>query len=301
MMQNKIQLVVLLAGILSKASCDPYRFVLIKEPKTWAEAQSYCREKHTDLATVQSDEDRAKLKEVADAVSFRSFAWTGFYKVFWRWSHQNTVISYEKWAFQEPDLSKTNEAYDNTLQDKFRYFEWDMNWHAAQKYCRSNHVDLATVTDDTENTHLAYVIEREYDWNAWIGLSKKQGLCQWQWSDQTSVSSSVKWESGQPDNINGTEECATADTDGQMADDTCSTRLPFYCRENTKIQRVRFAVKSDGSLDESTVMEAIEKKMKQILSDQGVEITSSITWIVQPDRMIFQQQETQENTQETHE
>uniref|UniRef100_A0A673KJ21 C-type lectin domain-containing protein n=1 Tax=Sinocyclocheilus rhinocerous TaxID=307959 RepID=A0A673KJ21_9TELE len=116
------------AGILSKASCDPYRFVLIKEPKTWAEAQSYCREKHTDLATVQSDEDRAKLKEVADAVSFRSF----------------------------------------------------------------------------------------YDWNAWIGLSKKQGLCQWQWSDQTSVSSSVKWESGQPDNINGTEECATADTDGQM-------------------------------------------------------------------------------------
>uniref|UniRef100_A0A671KZY6 C-type lectin domain-containing protein n=1 Tax=Sinocyclocheilus anshuiensis TaxID=1608454 RepID=A0A671KZY6_9TELE len=98
------------SGILSKASCDPCRFVLIGEPKTWAEAQSYCREKHTDLATVQSDEDRAKLKEAANAVSFRSVAWIGFYKVFWLWSHQNTTISYAKWEFWEPDLLKTHEA-----------------------------------------------------------------------------------------------------------------------------------------------------------------------------------------------
>uniref|UniRef100_A0A672P8C8 C-type lectin domain-containing protein n=1 Tax=Sinocyclocheilus grahami TaxID=75366 RepID=A0A672P8C8_SINGR len=96
-------------------SCSPvwnndYRFVLIKEPKTWAKAQSYCREKYTDLVTVQSDEDRAKLKEAADAVSFTSVAWIGFYKDPWRWSHQNTEISYEKWGFQEPHLPNTNEA-----------------------------------------------------------------------------------------------------------------------------------------------------------------------------------------------
>uniref|UniRef100_A0A672PA45 C-type lectin domain-containing protein n=1 Tax=Sinocyclocheilus grahami TaxID=75366 RepID=A0A672PA45_SINGR len=148
----------------------------------------------------------------------------------------------------------------NILQYKFRYFEWNMNWHGAQRYCRSSYVDLATVTDDTENTYLANVIIRQYDNEGWIGLSKNLGL--WQWSDQTSVSSSVQWDSGQPDNMNSTEDCVSADTDGQMADDTCSTRLPFYCRENTKIQRVRFAVKSDGSLDESTVMEAIEKKVR---------------------------------------
>uniref|UniRef100_A0A672PA51 C-type lectin domain-containing protein n=1 Tax=Sinocyclocheilus grahami TaxID=75366 RepID=A0A672PA51_SINGR len=92
------------------ASCDPYRFVLIEEPKTWAEAQSYCREKYTDLVTVQSDADRAKLKEAVDAVSFTSVAWIGFYKVFWLWSHQNTVISYAKWGNQEPNLLKTHEA-----------------------------------------------------------------------------------------------------------------------------------------------------------------------------------------------
>uniref|UniRef100_A0A671PWW1 C-type lectin domain-containing protein n=1 Tax=Sinocyclocheilus anshuiensis TaxID=1608454 RepID=A0A671PWW1_9TELE len=101
-----------LTGILSKALCVPYRFVLIKEPKTWPAAQSHCKEKHIDLATVQSDEDRAKLKEAANAVNFQSFAWIGFYNgvLTWRWSYKNTVISYTKWETGEPDTYRTHEA-----------------------------------------------------------------------------------------------------------------------------------------------------------------------------------------------
>uniref|UniRef100_A0A9J7ZP41 C-type lectin domain-containing protein n=1 Tax=Cyprinus carpio carpio TaxID=630221 RepID=A0A9J7ZP41_CYPCA len=296
MIQNKIQLVVFLAGILSKASCDLYRIVLIEDPKTWTEAQSYCREKYTDLAMVQSDEDRAKLKEAANAVNFQSVAWIGFYRFIWGWSYQNTPISYEKWKPLEPDLSNTNEACgfvnqlgkwadrlcteldyffcqidrQDTLQDKFKYIDMVMNWHDAQIYCRTHYVDLATITDDTENTFLANILFNMGRYNTWIGLYKNQL---------------------------GNEDCVTASTEVLMADDSCLTPLPFYCRENRKIQRVRFTVKSDGDLDESSVMEAIEKKMKQILSDQDMEITSSIKWGVQPDGKIFQQQKTQENTE----
>uniref|UniRef100_A0A672PER6 C-type lectin domain-containing protein n=1 Tax=Sinocyclocheilus grahami TaxID=75366 RepID=A0A672PER6_SINGR len=62
------------------------------------------------------------------------------------------------------------------------------------------------------------------DYQAWIGLSKNMWL--WQWSDNTSVSwSSVKWESGQPNNVNASEECVRAGTEGLIADDTCSTPL----------------------------------------------------------------------------
>ncbi len=144
-----------------------------------------------------------------------------------------------------------------TLQDKFKYIETRMNWHDARMYCRTHHVDLATITDDTENAFLAQVLFGKGHKDAWIGLYKVP----WLWSDNTSVSwSSVKWASGQPDIVNG-NECARADTEGLTAADTCLTTLPFYCRENRKIQRVRFTVKSDGHLDESTVMEAIEKKV----------------------------------------
>uniref|UniRef100_A0A8C2DWV3 C-type lectin domain-containing protein n=1 Tax=Cyprinus carpio TaxID=7962 RepID=A0A8C2DWV3_CYPCA len=98
------------AGILSKASCDLYRIILIEDPKTWTEAQSYCREKYMDLAMVQSDEDRAKLKEAANAVNFQSVAWIGFYRDVGGWSYKNTPISYAMWESWEPDLPKTNEA-----------------------------------------------------------------------------------------------------------------------------------------------------------------------------------------------
>uniref|UniRef100_A0A672LKX4 C-type lectin domain-containing protein n=1 Tax=Sinocyclocheilus grahami TaxID=75366 RepID=A0A672LKX4_SINGR len=98
------------AGILSKASCDLYRIVLIEEPKTWPEAQSYCREEHVDLATVQSAEDRAKLKVAANAVNFQSVAWIGLHIVVWRWSYQLTPISYSMWDSSQPDLYHTIEA-----------------------------------------------------------------------------------------------------------------------------------------------------------------------------------------------
>uniref|UniRef100_A0A673HNC3 C-type lectin domain-containing protein n=1 Tax=Sinocyclocheilus rhinocerous TaxID=307959 RepID=A0A673HNC3_9TELE len=98
------------AAILSKASCDPYRFVLMKKPKTWAEAQSYCRETYMDLTMVQSDEDRANLKEAADAVNFTSVTWIGFYSDPWRWLFQDMAISYANWDYKEPDLPNTNES-----------------------------------------------------------------------------------------------------------------------------------------------------------------------------------------------
>uniref|UniRef100_A0A9J8BHR1 C-type lectin domain-containing protein n=2 Tax=Cyprinus carpio carpio TaxID=630221 RepID=A0A9J8BHR1_CYPCA len=328
MIQNKIQLIFFLAGILSKASCDLDRIVLIKEPKTWIKAKSYCREKYMDLATVQSDEDRAKLKEAADAVNFKSVAWIGFYRDTWRWSYQNMSVSYEMWDSSDPNMLDTEEACvvlveqtsrwrdrdctnkygficqtdtQDTLQNKFKYIAMKMSWHDAQIHCRTHYADLAAITDDTENTFLTNILSNMSLIDAWIGLHKNPWIpwIPWLWSDNSSVSwSSMKWGSGQPD-LNGIKDCVTASTEGLMANDSCSTLLPFYCREHRRIQRVRFTVKSDGDLDESAVMEAIEKKMKEILSDQDMEITSSIKWSVQPDGKIFQQQKTQENTQET--
>ncbi|XDV19533.1 hypothetical protein PO909_024989, partial [Leuciscus waleckii] len=274
------------AGILSKTWCDPYRFVLVEELKTWLESQSYCREKHLDLATVQSDGDREKLKKAADAVNFGSFAWIGFYNgvLTWRWSYQNKVINYEKWESREPDSSRTAEAcvflYANgnwgdttclieqtffcqtdksKIADKFKYIQANMTWRDAQLYCRTNYIDLATVKDDSENKALAVIITEHNTVGAWIGLSKNL----WLWSDQTEVSwSSVRWETGQPDNTDGSEECVCAGTEGQMADVSCSTPRFFYCRtpEVREIKLVRVAVKSAGYLNESAVMAAIETK-----------------------------------------
>uniref|UniRef100_A0A672P8D7 C-type lectin domain-containing protein n=1 Tax=Sinocyclocheilus grahami TaxID=75366 RepID=A0A672P8D7_SINGR len=116
---------------------------------------------------------------------------------------------------------------DGQIEDKFKYIQMSMKWREAQLYCRTLYTDLATITDDTENTALAAIISENSVQEAWIGLSKNM----WLWSDQTSVSwSSMTWQSGQPDNVNGNEECACAGTEGQMADDACMTSRAFYCK-----------------------------------------------------------------------
>uniref|UniRef100_A0A672P8A9 C-type lectin domain-containing protein n=1 Tax=Sinocyclocheilus grahami TaxID=75366 RepID=A0A672P8A9_SINGR len=121
----------------------------------------------------------------------------------------------------------------DTLQDKFKYIETSMTWTNAQLYCRTDYLDLAVITNDTENTFLAKILSDKGHNDSWIGLYK----IPWLWSDKRSVSwSSVKWEFGQPDNVKGNENCARANNEGLMADDTCSTRLLFYCRENRKIK-----------------------------------------------------------------
>ncbi|XP_042600181.1 C-type mannose receptor 2-like [Cyprinus carpio] len=224
---------------------------------------------------VQSDEDRAKLKEAANTVNFQSVAWIGFYRDTWRWSYQNTPISYVKWDLSQPDIPDTNEACgvvnkkglwsdrnctvqdyffcqtdtQDTLQDKFLQVELSMNWHDAQIHCRTQYADLAAITDDTENTFLTNILSVKGQNDAWFGLYKIPLL----WSDNSSVSlSSVKWGSGQPDNVNGNEDCVKISTEGLMADDSCSTPLPFYCRENTaceihsQIRRRSGRICSDG-------------------------------------------------------
>ncbi len=149
-----------LTGILSKTSGVPYRFVLIEEPKTWTEAQSFCRENHMDLATVQSDEDRAKLKEAANAVTFTSFAWIGFYNgvLTWRWSYKNTVISYTKWDSSQPDTFRTEEACAfidgnqrwgdlNCLQEKYFVCQTGKNLYNTYKLMSWHFLSGFTLTE----------------------------------------------------------------------------------------------------------------------------------------------------------
>ncbi|XP_043101220.1 macrophage mannose receptor 1-like [Puntigrus tetrazona] len=298
MMQNKIQLVVFLAGIVSKASGEPYRFVLIQDPKTWTEAQSYCREIYVDLATVQSDEDRAKLKEAANDENFQSFAWIAHGHQLHEVGvlgaglvqHKRACVTVNKFGKWGDDYCNSPKYFfcltdkQDKLQDKFQYNEKSMSWNDAQAFCRTHERDLATITNDAENTFLAKVIWGKGDWNAWVGLHKN--LSQWYWSDAAGVTgSSVEWVKRV--STSAVKGCARADTDGLMADDNCSLPLPFYCRENTKIQRLRVTVKSDGHLDESAVREAIDTKMKQIFLEDDI---YSMTWSVQPNGKIFQQQ-----------
>ncbi|KAG7234326.1 hypothetical protein INR49_005076 [Caranx melampygus] len=55
----------LLMGQCSLSTCHRYEYHFINERMTWEEAQSYCREKYTDLAKVYDMTDMKRLKNSA--------------------------------------------------------------------------------------------------------------------------------------------------------------------------------------------------------------------------------------------
>ena len=80
--------------------------------KSWLDAQKHCREKYTDLATVDNTEDMDRLMHMTSG-SYDGFAWIGMYDDLfrsWRWSLEDEVIEgageYRNW----------DSAQDNTGQ-----------------------------------------------------------------------------------------------------------------------------------------------------------------------------------------
>ena len=80
--------------------------ILINEPKTWEEAQRYCRENYTDLATVYDMNDTQRLSESVNTDK----AWIGLYSVpgkdnrVWHWSQPGVEVTWKEfWAVSQPN------------------------------------------------------------------------------------------------------------------------------------------------------------------------------------------------------
>uniref|UniRef100_A0A3B3Y5X4 C-type lectin domain-containing protein n=1 Tax=Poecilia mexicana TaxID=48701 RepID=A0A3B3Y5X4_9TELE len=72
------------------ATDETNKYHLIKEKKSWQEAQSYCREKHTDLisGTKQIEDEEVKNLKIT--------AYFGLFRDTWRWS-DGSNSSFRHW------------------------------------------------------------------------------------------------------------------------------------------------------------------------------------------------------------
>ncbi|KAI4890375.1 hypothetical protein NFI96_021530, partial [Prochilodus magdalenae] len=228
----------------------PHRYHFINQSKTWSEAQSYCRQKYTDLATTNTMEEMRKLNEtVPDKLDK---VWIGLRKVTWQWSLQNGMVytegtSYTNWTNEQPnsngekncvEMNKDGKWNDKQCKDEnnFVCFEGgntnkyipisdSKSWYDAQSYCREIHTDLATVRNEAENEEIKKAAS---EGPVWIGLYRDP----WKWSDQSN-SSFRYWQKNQPDNHDEKENCTTMvkNDGGRWNDAKCETQSPFICYE----------------------------------------------------------------------
>ncbi|XP_073326616.1 mannose-binding protein C-like [Pagrus major] len=95
-------------------------FVLIETRMTWTEAQSYCRDHHTDLASVRNT---AENQEVKDVIPSGQTAWIGLFRDSWKWSDgSNSSFRYWDQIYGQPDNDGGNQAC--AVADLGRYGKW---------------------------------------------------------------------------------------------------------------------------------------------------------------------------------
>lgn len=112
-------------------------YVFLNQPKTWNEAQSYCREKHADLATIENTEDVRRMTDVVDG-NFDGSAWIGLHgdSKSWRWSLEHSDL-YGKGAsvfrgwWDQPDNTEGRELCVYISMGKWNDFQCDYSLMAV--------------------------------------------------------------------------------------------------------------------------------------------------------------------------
>ncbi|XP_078805907.1 lymphocyte antigen 75-like [Oryzias latipes] len=296
----------------------------ISERQDWTTAQSYCREKFTDLATVEDVQELNIMmtqKELSTLSSqeIGQFFWLGLYNdvTSWRWSMSDSKFygegeaNFSNWLSGQPDNSGLSDCctmmsarggWDDVSCDQsldavcfdvrglsaaFVYIDKSMTWSEAQIYCREHYSDLASVRNMKDNEEITKLIPNRR--NVWIGLFRDS----WKWSDGSSLSFKY-WSRSEP---NGpTENCGAGYSSGSgtWVDISCSHKFAFICyKRKLSIKKVALKLRVSSLLDinDPTVQEDIRRQLKQRLEEQGVAAEVELSWGKRSDRVIFHEDE----------
>ncbi|KAF4117742.1 hypothetical protein G5714_002295 [Onychostoma macrolepis] len=310
-MDGSLFVLLLLSGLFwnSSALYRPYHY--INTAMSWPEAQSYCRERFTDLATVDSMDDVNRLLNVVDA-GYSGSVWIGLKngtQKRWVWSNgENTISQNYNFASGQPNGDGDCAAiYYGVWHDApchlNHYFlcygnsgyilvQSRKTWSDAQSYCRQHYTDLPTIHNFTENNQINNKINQLIlsGYYIWIGLF----VDSWGWSDQWDLTFR-HWVEGQSSLSSGTGNCAgmSRSNSGRWSQYSCNLQKPFICYGDgmrKQIVRLKVTCKGKCALNDHSLQTAILNEISEKLKNMRLESDSKISWRKGEDGEVFHQE-----------
>ncbi|XP_047449592.1 C-type mannose receptor 2-like [Mugil cephalus] len=213
MMRGNLFLLILM-GQCSFVLCRLYEYHFIDTERTWEEAQKYCRDNYSDLASVfdQSDVERLKVR----GNEFTEEAWIGLQSIagkekrMWHWSLPGVEFNETKWLNGEPNDKGSDGKPENCVamdapdkwkdfacaelkqfvcyDDKVILIKESKTWEEALYYCRDNYNDLVSITNLDEQRWVQERAKNASTPFVWLGLRYTCTLDFWFWVSDEVVS-----------------------------------------------------------------------------------------------------------------
>ncbi|KAF6737617.1 Macrophage mannose receptor 1 [Oryzias melastigma] len=330
---SRLSVLLLVSGCLQVCDLQPdvlvRRFRFVDLQRTWTEAQTYCREKFQDLATIQNLNNNTEAQQAAVNSQF----WIGLFNGTWRWSQDkeednNPSTWFEKWSTLEPgtgscvSISKAGAWYakDCSTLNAFVCFSAETgqhvlvdqkkSWPDAQAHCRSQHTDLSSIRSLEENTQVSALLPDpvQTDLGAFFGALLGGtyststtsttyawiGLHRspWAWSD----GSSAAYTQFGLLQSKGRDDCVMMDSSSSTWFwRPCTQNHTFLC--NTDIRpmamrtlKVRMSSASADLTDPVVQNSVLQQLKKRMEDEEGMEAVR-LKWRMQPDGQVFSQEE----------
>ncbi|XP_037399055.1 macrophage mannose receptor 1-like isoform X1 [Pygocentrus nattereri] len=241
--QKWVSTIVLFSAVCGVSAYVPYRYHFVNENKTWTEAQSYCRQRDSDLVTINNMEEMKKLnatlkKHLNNTPS--SSVWISLVRGDtdqWLWSLADANFyrkgdTYRNWASGEPNnvggvencvvMKKSDGTWFDDrcsslytfvcYDDKLIMIKQNLTWREALRYCRDNHVDLLSVHSEEIQLWVKEVSPKASTELVWLGLRHTCTQGFWYWVSGFSIC----YENWAPGNGTGGEDCSSVERTGAV-------------------------------------------------------------------------------------